>query len=69
MKVSTACIYCGVGCILDLKVRDGRVVRVLPNEGGPGAGKLCIKGWSAHEFIHHPDRLTKPLIKDGDGTA
>lgn len=66
MKVSTTCIYCGVGCILDLKVRDGRVVRVLPNEGGPGAGKLCIKGWSAHEFIHHPDRLTKPLIKDGD---
>ncbi|MQY82614.1 formate dehydrogenase subunit alpha [archaeon] len=67
MKVSTTCIYCGVGCILDLKVRDGKVVRVLPNEGGPGAGKLCIKGWSAHEFIHHPDRLTKPLIKDGDG--
>ncbi len=67
MKVSTTCIYCGVGCILDLKVRDGRVVRVLPNEGGPGAGKLCIKGWSAHEFIHHPDRLTKPLIKEGDG--
>jgi formate dehydrogenase alpha subunit len=66
MKVSTVCIYCGTGCILDLKVRDGEVVRVLPNEGGPGAGKLCIKGWSAHEFIHHQDRLTKPLIREGD---
>ena len=66
MKVSTVCIYCGTGCILDLKVRDGKVVQVLPNESGPGAGKLCIKGWSAHEFIHHPDRLTKPLIREGD---
>ena len=67
MNVPTVCIYCGTGCILDLKVRDGKVVRFLPNEDGPGAGKLCIKGWSAHEFIHHPDRLSKPLIREGDG--
>ena len=64
MNVPTVCIYCGTGCILDLKVRDGKVVRVLPNDSGPGAGKLCIKGWSAHEFIHHPERLTKPLIRE-----
>jgi len=67
MNVSTVCIYCGTGCILDLKVRKGHVVRVLPNERGPGEGRLCIKGWSSHEFIHHPDRLTRPLIREGDG--
>jgi len=39
---------------------------VTPGKKGPGEGKLCIKGWSAHEFIHHPDRLTKPLIREGD---
>jgi len=66
MKVTTVCIYCGTGCKLDLKVRDGKVVRVLPNTSGPGEGKLCIKGWSAHEFIHHSDRLMKPLIKEGN---
>ena len=66
MKVPSVCIYCGVGCMLYLRVRDGRVVGVLPHEDGPGAGRLCIKGWSANEFIHHPDRLTKPLIKENN---
>ncbi|MEM1565244.1 MAG: formate dehydrogenase subunit alpha [Candidatus Bathyarchaeia archaeon] len=66
-KVRTVCPYCGSGCTLYLKVRNGKVVGVLPDEKGPGQGRLCIKGWSAHEFIHHPDRLTKPLIRDENG--
>ena len=66
-KVRTTCVYCGTGCTLYLKVRDGKVVGVLPDEKGPGQGRLCIKGWSAHEFIHNPERLTKPLIKGEDG--
>lgn len=65
MKVTTVCPYCGVGCLLYLHVRDGKVVGVLPHQMGPGEGRLCIKGWSAHEFIHHPDRLKKPLIREG----
>jgi formate dehydrogenase alpha subunit len=48
-----------------LVVRDGEVIRVIPHVEGAGDGKLCIKGWSAQEFIHHPDRLTKPLVRDG----
>jgi formate dehydrogenase alpha subunit len=67
MMVTTTCIYCGVGCHLNLHVRDGKVVSVTPGKDGPGEGKLCIKGWSAHQFIHHPDRLTKPLIRDSEG--
>ncbi|MBS7632816.1 formate dehydrogenase subunit alpha [Candidatus Bathyarchaeota archaeon] len=66
-KIRTTCPYCGTGCTLYLKVRDGKVVGVLPDEKGPGQGRLCIKGWSAHEFIHHPNRLTKPLIRDKNG--
>jgi formate dehydrogenase alpha subunit len=67
VKVTTVCPYCGVGCLLYLCVRGGRVVGVLPHLRGPGEGRLCIKGWSAHEFIHHPDRLTKPLIRSSSG--
>ncbi|MCK4582982.1 molybdopterin-dependent oxidoreductase, partial [Candidatus Bathyarchaeota archaeon] len=67
MKVKTTCIYCGVGCQLVLHVQDGKVVAVAPGKTGPGEGKLCLKGWSAHEFIHHRDRLTKPLIKEEEG--
>jgi predicted molibdopterin-dependent oxidoreductase YjgC len=62
-KVLTTCPYCGAGCTLYLKVRDGRLVGVLPDADGVGQGKLCIKGWSAHQFVHHPDRLTTPLVR------
>ncbi|MBS7619344.1 formate dehydrogenase subunit alpha [Candidatus Bathyarchaeota archaeon] len=67
MKIPTVCPYCGVGCLLSLQVLDGKVKKVTPLNIGPGEGKLCIKGWSAHEFIHHPDRLTKPLIRKNGG--
>ena len=63
MKSETTCPYCGVGCNLVLNVKDEKVVGVLPSTKGPGEGRLCIKGWCAHEFIHHPDRLTMPLIR------
>ena len=62
-RVLTTCPYCGTGCTVFLKVRDGQVVGVLPDSDGVGQGKLCIKGWSAHQFIHHPDRLKKPLMR------
>ncbi len=65
MNVTTICPYCGVGCMLYLHVRAGKVVGVLPHPHGPGEGRLCIKGWSAHEFVHHPDRLRTPLIREG----
>ncbi|MEM2922353.1 MAG: hypothetical protein QXF26_08580, partial [Candidatus Bathyarchaeia archaeon] len=57
----TTCPYCGVGCQMYLKVREGKVVGVIPKEDAVNEGKLCIKGWTAHEFIHNPQRLTRPL--------
>ena len=49
-----------------LIVEDDEVIGVAPCESHPvSEGRLCIKGWKAHEFIHRPDRLTKPLIKSG----
>jgi len=63
-NVLTTCVYCGAGCGLYLQVLDGKVVGVLPPKTHPiSQGKLCIKGWNAHSFIYHHDRLTKPLIK------
>ena len=62
--VKTICPYCGTGCGFILQVIDGKAVKTLPDRKHPVAkGTLCIKGWSAHEFIHHPDRLTQPLLK------
>ena len=66
--VPTTCPYCGAGCGLLLVVANDRVVDTQPWPGHPvSEGKLCIKGWNAHQFIHHPERLTKPLIRQ-DGS-
>ena len=62
-RVLTTCPYCGTGCTMYLRVSDGQVTGVLPDPRGVGQGKLCIKGWSAHQFVHHPERLTRPLIR------
>lgn len=65
--VLTTCPYCGCGCGLLLEVLDGKVIGTLPSKTSPvNEGKLCVKGWTVHEFIHHQNRLTHPLIKKGD---
>ena len=67
-NVQTTCIYCGCGCGLYLEVLDGKVVGTLPVKEHPiSEGKLCIKGWNAHDFVYHPERLTSPLIREQKG--
>ena len=66
-NVLTTCPYCGVGCGVNLQVLDGKVVGSLPSQTHPvSQGGLCIKGWNAHAFVHHEDRLKTPLIREGD---
>lgn len=65
MRVLTTCVYCGCGCNYYLNVEDGKVIGVTPSGNDPiSRGSLCIKGWNVYEFIHSPDRLKKPLIKE-----
>jgi predicted molibdopterin-dependent oxidoreductase YjgC len=62
--VRTTCPYCGCGCQMLLEVADGKLIGTLPLKTAPmNEGKLCIKGWNAHEFVHSPDRLTRPLVR------
>jgi len=65
--VLTTCTYCGCGCGLLLEVLDGEIIGTLPQKSHPiNQGGLCIKGWSAHEFIYDQGRLKEPLLrKDG----
>ena len=64
----TICGYCGVGCSLDLVTRDNRIIAVQPAFDGPAnQGALCVKGQFAYDYVHHPDRLTHPLVRDGEG--
>ncbi len=69
-KVRTTCPYCGVGCQQWLHVKDGRVIKVTAvEEGAPNLGRLCVKGRFGYDFIHSPERLTHPLIREGETFA
>jgi predicted molibdopterin-dependent oxidoreductase YjgC len=67
-KVRSTCNFCGVGCQVDLNVdrEANRVVKVTSPPPGTTVndGNLCVKGRFANDFIHHPDRLTEPLVRD-----
>ena len=63
-KVRTTCTYCGVGCQFDLNVKDGKVIGVTSTTDAPVNGMaLCVKGRYGYDFIHHPDRLTRPKVR------
>ena len=64
-EVVTICPYCGVGCQLRLAVKGGRLLSSRPDPQGPtNRGQACVKGrFGIVEFIHHPQRLTTPLVR------
>jgi formate dehydrogenase major subunit len=66
-KVLTTCPYCGVGCQMQLHVKDGKVVKVTAADGAANKERLCVKGRFGYDFINSPERLTTPLIKGADG--
>lgn len=67
-KTRSVCPYCGVGCSVDLMSKGDRLVGIQPAMDGPAnLGALCIKGQYAFDFVHHPDRMTKPLVRGEDG--
>jgi len=67
-KVRTTCPYCGVGCQMDVHVDGEEIVKITGVEAAePNKGFLCVKGRFGYDFVYSPDRLTTPLIKDGDG--
>ena len=62
-KVDSVCQYCGVGCQLTYHVKDERIVYVDGRDGPANQSRLCVKGRFGSDYIHHGDRLTKPLIR------
>lgn len=63
-RVRTTCSYCGVGCQMELMVKDDKVLGVEPVRAAINEGLLCVKGKFAYQFINHQDRLKTPLIKE-----
>ncbi|HEX7389217.1 MAG TPA: formate dehydrogenase subunit alpha [Acidiphilium sp.] len=64
--VDSLCPYCGVGCQVSYQVKDEKVIYAEGLDGPANHQRLCVKGRFGFDYITHPDRLTKPLIrKDG----
>ena len=72
--VWSACtVNCGSRCPLRLEVKDGSIVRVLPDDTGTdelGSQQVraCVRGRSVRHRVYHPDRLKRPM-KRRAGTA
>jgi formate dehydrogenase major subunit len=62
-SVDTLCPYCGVGCQTKVHVKDNKILYVDGRDGPANNNRLCVKGRFGFDYIHHPDRLTKPLIR------
>jgi len=62
-KVDSVCPYCGVGCLLTYHVKDDKILRVEGRDGPANFSRLCVKGRYGFDYLNHPQRLTKPLIR------
>ena len=65
-EVNSVCPFCGVGCQVSLKVKDDKIKYVEGINGPANEGRLCVKGRFGFDYIHHPHRLTKPMIRRED---
>lgn len=62
--VRTTCPYCGVGCQMNLKVKDEYIYAVTaPFDAAPNYGMLCVKGRFGTDYVRHPGRIRNPLIR------
>ncbi len=68
-ETQSVCPFCGVGCLVNLKVKDGKIAHVEGINGPANEGRLCVKGRFGYDYIHHGHRLTKPLIRREDAPA
>ncbi|MGH6922018.1 MAG: formate dehydrogenase subunit alpha, partial [Geminicoccaceae bacterium] len=67
-RVDSVCPYCGVGCQITYHIKDDRIRYVTGRNGPANENRLCVKGRFGFDYVGHPHRLTKPLIRK-DGVA
>ncbi len=62
-KVDSVCPFCGVGCLVTYNVKDEKIVSVDGRDGPANHSRLCVKGRFGFDYVEHPQRLTKPLVR------
>jgi formate dehydrogenase major subunit len=62
-EVDSLCPFCGVGCQVTYQVKDEKIIYAEGRDGPANHNRLCVKGRFGFDYIHHPHRLTKPLVR------
>src|SRR5487761_219308 len=62
-EVDSDCPYCGVGCQITYKIKDDKLLYVDGHTGPSNLNRLCVKGRFGFDYVSHPQRLTKPMIR------
>jgi len=63
--VPSVCVYCSVGCAVDVQVKNGRIIRAVGHDGAPtNDGQLCVRGrFGVVDVVHSLTRLKAPLVR------
>jgi assimilatory nitrate reductase catalytic subunit len=64
LPVATHCPYCALQCGMHLKAESDDRWTVEQRNFPTNKGGLCQKGWTSADLLHHPQRLTSPLLRD-----
>ena len=65
-QVDSVCPYCGVGCQITYHVQDDKIAWVDGRNGPANENRLCVKGRFGFDYIAHPERLLRPLLRRED---
>ncbi|WP_430536189.1 formate dehydrogenase subunit alpha [Listeria rocourtiae] len=66
-KTKTVCTFCGVGCSFEVWTKGRQILKVEPTGEGPvNKFATCVKGKFGWDFVNSEQRLTSPLIREGD---
>ncbi|MGB8338374.1 MAG: formate dehydrogenase subunit alpha [Burkholderiales bacterium] len=62
-EIDSLCPFCGVGCQVTYRVKHNKIIEVTGRDGPANHNRLCVKGRYGTDYVHHPQRLLKPLIR------
>lgn len=66
-KTKTVCTFCGVGCTFEVWTKDHQILKIEPSENAPvNSVSTCVKGKFGWDYVNSPERITTPLIRQGD---
>jgi molybdopterin-containing oxidoreductase family iron-sulfur binding subunit len=65
---ASTCRECSAGCGIQVKVREGRALKIEGNPDSPvNRGRLCARGQAALQGLYNPDRVTGPMQRNATG--